>query len=172
MSEDIQIYVADLTAYNNGILHGVWIDATQDIDEIWDAVNAMLKATPLDEPSEEYAIHDYEGFGNYRLGEYQGLESAHEIACFFEKHGELGSDLLGHFGGDIEEATKTIEENYIGCYTSLADYAQELTEQTSEVPKHLEFYIDYEKMGRDMDLSGDIFTIETAHDEVHIFFSQ
>ncbi|WP_202940975.1 antirestriction protein ArdA [Alteromonas macleodii] len=29
MSEEISIYVADLAAYNNGILHGVWIDATQ-----------------------------------------------------------------------------------------------------------------------------------------------
>ena len=27
MSEDIRIYVADLAAYNNGKLHGVWIDA-------------------------------------------------------------------------------------------------------------------------------------------------
>ena len=30
MSEEIRIYVADLAAYNNGKLHGVWIDATQD----------------------------------------------------------------------------------------------------------------------------------------------
>jgi len=30
---------------------------------------------------------------------------------------------------------------------------------------------DYERMGRDMDLSGDIYTIETAYDEVHVFWS-
>ena len=28
MSAEIRIYVADLAAYNNGKLHGVWIDAT------------------------------------------------------------------------------------------------------------------------------------------------
>ena len=39
--------------------------------------------------AEEYAIHDFEGYGSYRLGEYEGLESAHEIACFIEEHGEL-----------------------------------------------------------------------------------
>lgn len=33
MSEEIRIYVADLAAYNNGILRGFWIDATQDIDD-------------------------------------------------------------------------------------------------------------------------------------------
>lgn len=62
-------------------------------------------------------------------------------------------------------------ESYSGAYSSLADYAQELTEQESEVPKHLEFYIDYEKMGRDMEMSGTVFTIETAHDEVHVFWA-
>jgi len=45
-----------------------------------------------------------------------------------------------------------------------------LTEGT-EIPQYLQFYIDYEKMGRDMELSGDVFTIETAHDEVHVFWS-
>ncbi len=33
------------------------------------------------------------------------------------------------------------------------------------------FYIDYEKMGRDLELGGDIFTIETGYREVHIFWN-
>lgn len=28
MSEEVRVYVTDLAAYNNGFLHGVWIDAT------------------------------------------------------------------------------------------------------------------------------------------------
>ena len=171
MSEEIRIYVACLAAYNNGYLHGKWIDATQELDDIQDEVNAMLEASPVEEEAEEYAIHDFEGYGSYRLSEYEGLESAHNIACFIEEHEGVGSELLNQFNGDIDEATKAIEESYCGCYSSVADYAQELTEETSEVPKHLEFYIDYDKMGRDMEMSGDIFTIETAHDEVHIFWN-
>ena len=31
-------------------------------------------------------------------------------------------------------------------------------------------YIDYERMGRNMEISGDAFTIETAHDQVHVFW--
>ena len=34
MSEHIRIYVADLAAYNAGYLHGVWIDASQDLEDI------------------------------------------------------------------------------------------------------------------------------------------
>ena len=42
---EIRIYVACLAAYNNGCLHGRWIDATTP-DEIMDAVRAMLAASP------------------------------------------------------------------------------------------------------------------------------
>ena len=56
-----RIYVACLAAYNNGYLHGAWIEADQDADEIRDEIAAMLARSPI-EHAEEYAIHDYEGF--------------------------------------------------------------------------------------------------------------
>ena len=42
-----RIYVACLAAYNNGYLHGAWIDADQDTDEIRAEVAAMLLSCPL-----------------------------------------------------------------------------------------------------------------------------
>ncbi len=39
-----RIHVACLAAYNNGWLHGVWIDVEDDADAVRDATNAMLKA--------------------------------------------------------------------------------------------------------------------------------
>ncbi len=170
MCEEIRIYVADLAAYNNGKLHGIWIDATQDLDEIQGQINKMLANSPEGD-AEEYAIHDYEGFNGYSLGEYEGIETAHEIACFIEEYPNLAGELLSHFGGSIKDARKAVEENYSGCYKSLADYTEELTEGTAQIPENLAYYIDYERMGRDMDLSGDIYTIETAYDEVHVFWS-
>ena len=171
MCKEIRIYVADLAAYDNGILHGVWIDATEDLEVIKKQINSMLASSPV-EDGEEYAIHDYEGFGGYPVSEYEGIQRVHDIACFIEEHGELGGELLSYYGGDISDAQNAMEEQYNGCYSSLADFAGELTEQTSEIPENLAFYIDYEKMGWDFEYSGDIFTIETAHDEVHVFWSR
>lgn len=171
MSSDIQIYVACLAAYNNGYLHGKWIDATQELDDIWSEVKAMLKASPVSD-AEEYAIHDYEGFQGYGVGEYEGIERVHEIATYLEERGEIAGAVLEHYCGDIDCATKAIEEDYSGCFESLGDYAEELTTDTSEVPKHLEFYIDFERMGRDMEMSGDIYTIETGYRELHVFWSR
>ena len=71
-NSELRIYVADLAAYNAGILHGVWIDATLELDVIQEQVNTMLTASP-EEGAEEYAIHDYEGFDGYNLSEYEGL---------------------------------------------------------------------------------------------------
>ena len=169
MTNEIRIYVADLAAYNAGYLHGVWIDATQDVEDIQAQIDAMLKSSPVAD-AEEYAIHDYEGFDGYNLGEYEGIEAAHEIAAFIEEHPDFGGALLAHTS-DLEEAKKAAEENYRGCYKSLADYAEELTEETGEIPENLRYYIDYERMARDMELNGDIFTVKTGFEDVHVFWS-
>jgi len=68
-----RIYVACLAAYNAGILHGEWIGLDQDIDDIWSEIRNMPSSSP--EPyAEEWAIHDYDGFGGFHLSEYEGIE--------------------------------------------------------------------------------------------------
>ena len=170
MCDEIRIYVADLSAYNNGKLHGVWINALDELEDIQEQVSQMLKESP-EGFAEEYAIHDYEGFGGYGLGEYEGLETAHELASFIEEHQEIAGELLNQFGGDLEEAKKAAEENYCGCYGSLADYAEEIIGDTSNNPEHLTRYIDYEKMGKDMELGGDVYTVEMGYQEIHVFWN-
>lgn len=170
MTNEIRIYVADLAAYNAGHLHGVWIDATLELEDIQEQISAMLKSSPV-EDAEEYAIHDREGFDGYSVGEYEGIDTLREIALFIEEHPDFGGALLSHFG-DLESAKKAADEDYSGCHRSLADYAQELTEETTEIPESLRHYIDYEAMARDMQLNGDVFTIETGYQEVHIFWSR
>ena len=44
-----RIYVACLAAYNNGILHGEWIDADQGVEHISEQAAAMLKASPIED---------------------------------------------------------------------------------------------------------------------------
>ena len=167
ITHPIRIYVACLAAYNNGHLHGKWIDASFGESHIREQTQAMLKASPIEE-AEEWAIHDYEGFEGASLSEYASFEHVAALAEFIEEHEKLGGKLIEHYGGDLKDA-KTALEHYHGEYESLEDYAKNLTEDTSEIPENLALYIDYAKMGRDWEMSGDIFTIETAHNEIHIF---
>ncbi|CAM5461608.1 antirestriction protein ArdA [Eoetvoesiella caeni] len=57
---EIRTYTACLAAYNDGILHGCWIDAHQDADDSHSETCAMLAASST-EGVEEFAIRDYEG---------------------------------------------------------------------------------------------------------------
>lgn len=167
-SEPPRIYVACLAAYNSGILHGAWIDAAQDAWALWDAVQDMLRSSPMAE-AEEWVIHDYEGFGELRIGEHAGLETVAELAAFIEEHGALGAVLLDHYSGDLAEAREALADRYLGSHASLTEYLQELTEETIAIPDSLRYYIDWQAMARDAEISGDLFTVQTAWDAVHVF---
>jgi antirestriction protein len=147
LTTEPRIYVACLAAYNSGTLHGTWIDATQGEWGIWEDIQKMLAASPILD-AEEHAIHDYEGFEGARIEEYA---------------------VLAHYNNDLDEAQEAITERYHGCFTSLADHVQEMTEDSMTIPQTLQYYIDWQAMARDAELNGDLFTISTAHDEVHVF---
>lgn len=95
-----------------------------------------------------------------------------EIASFLRARGRLGALVLDHFNGDLGQAKEALDDNYRGVFTQLADCLQDLTEEATTIPENLRPYIYYEAMARDAELNGDIFIVETAHDEVHVFWSR
>jgi len=165
-----RIYVACLAAYNNGHLHGEWIEADQDADEIHTAISAMLKKSPIPQ-AEEFAIHDYEGFEGADIQEYTSIETVVKLAAFIGEHGELGGKLLANFHGDLED-TEAAYEHHAGEYKNLADFAQEIIEQSTQIPENLVNYIDYAAIARDMEFNGDVFTIELGFESIHVFWSR
>jgi antirestriction protein len=80
----------------------------------------------------------------------------------------LGAEVFGYYN-DLNEAREALADRYSGQYASLADYMQELTEETTAIPEGLRYYIDWEAMARDAEMNGDVLTVQTAHDEVHVF---
>jgi len=163
-----RIYVACLAAYNNGYFHGAWIDATQGDWGIWDDIQKMLAASPIPD-AEEHAIHDYEGFEGARISEYASIETVAKLVAFITEHGALGGAVLEYFNNDLDEASEALTERYLGQYTSLADYVQEMIEGSMTIPQTLQYYIDWQAMAHDAEINGDLFTISTAYNEVHVF---
>ncbi|MEU1071579.1 antirestriction protein ArdA [Streptomyces sp. NPDC005878] len=107
-----QIYAACLASYNNGILHGEWIDATQDPDSIRHEIQLMLESSPMPD-AEEFAIHDYEDFGGIRLGEYESIDDLHLIALALD---DFPAVVVDHFHGQVptEDLYETCQDCYIG----------------------------------------------------------
>lgn len=60
-------------------------------------------------------------------------------------------------------------DRYHSAYSDLADYVQGITEECVAIPESLRFYIDWQAVARESEMSGDMFTIQTAYDEVHVF---
>lgn len=165
---EIRIYAACLAAYNNGILHGQWIDATRGEEHLREMISEMLAASPIPQ-AEEWAIHDHEGFEGAYVAQYDSLKRITDLADFIEEHGKLGGELIGYYG-DLDSARDALEDHYAGEYRSLADFAEELTEQSTSIPENLRFYIDYERMGRDLEIS-DLVVIRLGFEQVHIFWA-
>ncbi len=163
-----RIYVASLSDYNDGRLHGRWINAAQAPEEIQTAIQDMLATSP--EPgAEEYAIHDYENFGPLRLEEYESIETVARLAQGIAEHGSAFAHWVALVGESDAETLRHFEEAYRGHFDSVIDYASELfddlgyTDLVERVlPDHLQPYVrlDVEGFARDLELSGDIVTSE------------
>lgn len=168
-----KIYAASLSDYNHGRLHGAWIGAAQEAEAIQDDINGMLARSRMPD-AEEWAIHDYEGFGAFKLGEYESVGAVALIGTGIAQHGRAFSHWANIVGTQDTERLHRFDEHYRGAWNSLGDYAQDLlddmgTTVESFTPGWLQPYvnIDYDALGDDM--ASDL---ETAHDPdgtVHIF---
>ncbi|MFO9584319.1 antirestriction protein ArdA [Legionella pneumophila serogroup 1] len=160
------IYVACLASYNNAILHGVWIDATQSEDDIMEEIWEMLDNS-TEPDAEEYAIHDYEGFGSIQIHEYEAISNIVEYASFIKEHGELGLAILCNYS--MDDAKTMLEDNYQGCYDSEVDFAEQLFDEcyAHQLPDSLICYFDYESFARDLFISDYCSVKSDGH--VYIF---
>jgi antirestriction protein len=171
MSATPRIYVACLAAYNNGILHGKWIDADQSADELYEAVQRMLAASP--QPgAEEWAIHDFEGFGELRLGEYESLERIVDIAARIAEHGPAFTAWLSYDESRDPSDGAAFTDAYRGEWDSLRAYAEDYAEQTgmyaaADRAGSPYVVVDLDMLTRDLDI--ELYTVENDHYTVYVF---
>jgi len=168
-----RIYVASLADYNAGTLLGRWIDAARGADRIKEEI-AQLLAESSEPIAEEWGIFDYEGFCGYSVGEYESIDHVAEVATSLVEYGEVFGKLLAHFGGDLEETTKYMKDAYCGEFENLSAYAEDLlgeayAEVLTNLPNLIRYNIDWEAIAQDLELSGDIFTVEVGR-TIHVFY--
>jgi antirestriction protein len=169
-----RIYVASLTDYNHGYLHGKWIDANQDLDSIHEEITEMLAASPMaakyGDVAEEYAIHDYDNFGGLPLGEYESLERVCAFAELIRSHpvAVVTHYLTEYAHSSAGEIASLIEDRYIGEYSdhfegldAVAEYAAEYIEETQEIPEFFRSHLGAlaRSVANDMLLSGEVMAL-------------
>lgn len=151
------IYVGTYARYNQGSLHGAWIDLDKysDKDSFWERVHevhvAELKATGEIEAMNQ----DWENIPKGLVGEshiddllWEWLELDEEDRLKFE----LYRSHVNQEGSILES-----REAFYGHYDSEEDWAEEYLGETgalAEMPDHLRGYIDFKSYARDAKHEG------------------
>lgn len=153
-----RIYVACLASYNNGRLHGEWLDL-DDIDEVREGIAKVLRESPY--PNVEVECPECRGTGRDRhtyaincrvchrkgtvpsaeeyavhdydgvpgsWGEHPDLEKLVEFARLYEEHGEAFALFVDDEGGEVDE--ERFLDRYQGTHDTEAAWAEQFLEDT------------------------------------------
>ena len=162
-----KVFVTTYGLYNEGkqFLNdktGFWIDCSDfDYEEIVDNFKQQGDFDP------EIMFTDYEGFPECLYSEcginfdlvatWEGLDDNQQT---------IVEALVDHgICSDFKEALEKYDDCYIFDGTR-GDYAHQVTTECSEIPDFLQNYIDWDAMGRDMEIDGNM--TELKHDEILI----
>jgi len=153
LNDDSQIYVACLSSYNHGILHGKWITPESDKQLLQDQINDIIKNSPV-EDAEEWAIHDYDNFPN--LGEYPGIDAIIKVQKAIEEHGIYLVNAFFEVGtfDNLDE----MQDRFYGEYKTFQIFAYEFAHETiPELNENttLARYFDYDAFERDLSYDFD-----------------
>jgi len=179
--EGPRIYVASLSDYNAGILHGQWVNASDDVEQMQDEIDEMLADSMMlsryGETAEEWAIHDYEGFGSLHIDEHLGLPTIARLAGGIEKHGPAFAAWASYVGETSDDLLEQFEDRFQGKWIAVESYADYLLDELdaqrtiNEAPEWLQPYIklDIEGFARDLQISGDIVVEERPEGGVWVW---
>jgi antirestriction protein len=174
-----RIYVASLSDYNAGLMHGVWIELDgKDADDVQGEVNAMLRTskypnvrvpcpdceherdsqrckpcngTGTVESAEEWAIHDHEVPG-MDVGEWTPFADIVAHVEMVEEHGDAWIAYVDAYGS-ANATPERFEDARAGEGDSELDWLYGWIEDAgvlSEMPENLKCYFDYDAYLRDI----------------------
>ena len=157
----MQVYIVNLGKYNEGEGVGAWFAPPICHEDVAEKLG-------LNAEYEEYAIHDYEL--PFQIGEFTSIDEINRLCALVEELegtplydvlGELLSSGCFHNVEDLVERQDEIR-HWHGCW-DMSDVAYECVEEgyLGDIPERIEYYIDYEKLGRDMEINGTF--IDTRH---------
>jgi len=136
-----QVYVACLGCYNEGRLHGQWVDA-DTLQERWDYAEEHDRQDRVGHFNkcsrpfhDEWAIHDYDGVPN--LGEHPDIPYLIKVMQAIEEHGE---PFLEWFNLDPynkshhDDLSEAFQEAYYGEWDSPKAFAEDHAEDMGYLP--------------------------------------
>ena len=143
----MQIYIADLQAYNSGYLKGEWIKLPTEEDDIQDAILRQSQNVQSD-----FAIHDWEL--PFEISEYTNPLKINEL-CHTIQELNLNKYLIQHL-----EYAYGVDLKNTDTYT-LKEFAQNFIyefyfDQIEALPWEISYSIDYETLYKKLEMTMNI----------------
>lgn len=171
-----RIYVACLAAYNNGELHGAWIDAADETDSVQEQITAMLARSPIP-GAEEFAIHDYDEFAGIEIGEYEPIDRVCALARLVEEQGEAFAAWVSYdssVADDLDTIEERFNDEYVGEYDSGREFAMVLADEygtnavataigsDEDIPEFVLSYLNWDAIARDL-LTDRYYSVRSSY---------
>ncbi|WP_163513576.1 antirestriction protein ArdA [Fodinicola acaciae] len=175
-----QVWVGSLSDYNDGELHGAWLDATLEPDELHDAVQFILR-NGYHADAEEWAILDHSDFCGFELDEYASFAAVSRIARGIATHGEAFAHWVGYVGETDEEllTDEAFQDHFEGEYDSLEGYVEyilsetgfytELEQALAVIPEDLRRYVKLDTTGVAEEWNQGLHVIDADSGRVLVF---
>ncbi len=159
----MNVAIEEYELYNNGILLCKWFDLKEtELSEIKEYVKKAKITNGLNGEDLELFIADTE---SDLLKNIESVNQAFEIK---EAISELDEEELkalaliidNGLATDLKDSISKVEDMANTGYSSIADYAENLLEETGgldSMPENLKGYFDYEKFANDLEIEGSFF---------------
>ena len=148
-----RVYVSTYKKYSEGSIKGQWLDL-EDYDDRDDFLRAC-RELHADEDDPECMFQDFEGIPREFVGE-----------CYIKP------EFWDYMNCDIDDSVKEAfmylfdkwnedrcRDSYIGEFDNrprMAEYLVDELGMLGEIPESLQYYIDYDAYGRDLELGGEV----------------
>ncbi len=154
----LRVALTNLGKYNEGELIFKWLELPATEEEIEEA----FKIIGVEENTEydEYFITDYEtDIPGLKVGEYEDLSSLNEqmdeLSYLDDYEIEELEAIMEVNGGSLEEAMEIHQRGSFTYYSGIDSFSELAEMFVNEgcygtIPEHLQNYIDYEAIGRDL----------------------
>ena len=158
------VYCGTYGKYNNGDISGAWVDVASFAD--YEEFMEFCERVHADEEDVELMFQDYEGFpyswySESGMGE-EIFDRIKDFAALDNDKREAYEAYLDNY--DSEASVEDFTDCYQGHFDCPEDFAEQLYFELYEIPAHLESFIDWQAVWRNLDTSGDY-----AEFDGHIF---
>jgi antirestriction protein len=160
-----RIWIACLAAYNDGKLHGEWVDGAVEVEELAAAAQRVLETSSI--PGvEEYAIFDSDEFGGFNVGEYERLKTVARVARGIREHGHAFA-AWAELDDDDPDMLDGFDDAFLDEYESSEAWAREVSPRRfpppGAIPETVRPYlhIDYAGWARAAELVRVHFSLES-----------